>query len=112
MDLWRDTATDGVTLRGDCMTTLEGTIPPARWWTIAAVDKDGVAEGARSVLSASAAVLEADGHIIVHLSAEPQPGNWIAPASGGTYSLALTLHDPVLPLPAGEPLPRLTRVGC
>jgi hypothetical protein len=112
MDLWRNTATDGVALRGDCTVTFEGTIPPARWWTLAAVNKDGVAQGPRSVLAASFAVFEADGHIAVHVAVDPQPGNWIAPLSGGTYSLALTLHDPVLPLPAGEPLPTLKREGC
>jgi hypothetical protein len=112
MDLWRETTADGAALRGDCMITFDGTIPPARWWTLAAVNKDGVADGPRSVLTASSAVFEADGRIVVHIAVDPRPGNWVAPVSGGTYSLALTLHDPVLPLPTGEPLPSLKREGC
>jgi hypothetical protein len=112
LDLTRGTSSDGAVLRGDCMVTLDGEIPSARWWTLAAINKDGLATGPRAVLSASSAVLESDGRIVVHVSTEPQSGNWIAPASGGTYALALTLHDPVLPLPVDVPFPTVTKDGC
>jgi hypothetical protein len=112
VDLWRHITADGKELRGDCSVVLEGTIPASRWWTLAAVNKDGIAEGVRGVLSASSAILEADGSIVIRISIDPQPGNWVTPASGGTYALALTLHDPIVPFPPGEPLPTLKQGGC
>jgi hypothetical protein len=83
---------DGNSLRGDCAYVLEGKIPPARWWTLAATDGDGRAVSPNSVIVAGQAFRDTEGTMRVTFAPWPVAGNWVHVESG-TYSLILALHD-------------------
>ena len=99
---------EGQSLRGDCVVSIEGKMPAARWWFIAA--NDGTT---RTTLDAGMAVREASGDYVIAVSSNPVPGNWLAPPGSGSYELNLVLlgvdSDDAQ---AGVPLPRVKRLGC
>jgi hypothetical protein len=108
-EYFRSTDKDGKALRGDCRVTLKGKLPPARWWTIAAVTRSGQTASPASVISAAQAILEADGSIELTVNASPVPGNWITPPPGG-YSLVVTLNE--MTETTALALPIITQEGC
>jgi hypothetical protein len=83
---------EGNALRGDCAYVLEGKVPPARWWTLAATDEEGRVVGDQSVIVAGQAFRDAEGMMRVSFAPWPVSGNWVHVGSG-TYSLMLSLHD-------------------
>jgi hypothetical protein len=98
---------DGNSLRGDCLVTIEGTMPATRWWLINA--KSGTR---RATLDASQAVREANGDTVLSISASPAPGNWLIPPRNGGYELQLVLHG-LSDAPATSlKLPRVKRLWC
>ncbi len=101
----------GKGLAGDCATNIAGAMPVARWWTLSAAAGDGTAGQERGVLSAGQALLEANGQLRAVIATEPQPANWLAPPSGGSYMLVLTLHEPASAITAAA-LPGVTRSAC
>jgi hypothetical protein len=99
---------DGNSLRGDCVVKLEGAVPPARWWFVAAQSGD-----ARRMLDAGQAVREANGEVGISISTLPTPGNWLIPAGGGAYELQLVLISPTdVADAAAPPLPGVKRLWC
>ena len=99
---------DGNSLRGDCLVTIEGVIPGARWWFVSAASGDG-----RRAIDVSQVVREASGETSLSLSTYPVPGNWMVPPGAGGYELQLVL------LGMGEDaggippaLPRVKRLWC
>ncbi len=98
-------------LGGTCVIVIKGTLPAARWWTIAATSVNGSIANPRSVLSAAHAMREANGQLIVHISRDPSPGNWLMPPGNGAYVISLTLHDPVADVD-GKQLPSVVQEGC
>ncbi len=111
-DFVRSVDDDQKRLDGSCAIELTGAVPAARWWTVSAVNSDGVAFSDSNTLTAGAAVLEADGKLILHVASSPQPGNWIKPPSSGNYSIALTLHDVVDDRGGPLKLPSIKQVSC
>lgn len=99
---------DGNSLRGECLVTVEGTFPAARWWFLSASSG-----GARTSLDVSQAIREASSETAVSVSVSPVPGNWLVPPGGGGYELQLVLlgsfDDVAGVLPA---LPRVKRLWC
>ncbi len=89
---------EGNSLRGDCLVTLEGRIPPARWWFISTASNGG-----RATLDAAQAIRETSGDIAVSVSMSPVAGNWLVPKGSGAYQLQLVLmgaeDETVLTLP-------------
>lgn len=72
--------------------------PPARYWTLEALDAAGfpvenVAE--RYVMRSTEILREPDGSFWIHISARAHAGNWL-PVGGGSFALALRLYDPAL----------------
>jgi hypothetical protein len=102
----------GKVLAGSCAVELRGKMPAARWWTIAAVDTNGVAWANSGALTSGGVIVEASGEVVVRISTAPQPGNWIRPPSSGAYRLALTLHDPVETRDDPAPLPGVVQEDC
>jgi hypothetical protein len=99
---------DGNTLRGDCVVSLDGKIPDARWWFVSANIK-----GARTALDAGEAVREASGEYTISISENPVPGNWLVPPSGGSYELSLVLLDAVAETTTDTiKLPIVKRLWC
>jgi hypothetical protein len=99
---------DGNGLRGDCVVTVSGTFPVARWWFVSASSGKG-----RTSLDAAEAIRETSGETMLSLSMSPVPGNWLIPPSGGAYELQLVLFG-LTEDAAGyvPPLPRVKRLGC
>lgn len=102
----REKDDDGNALRGECLVTLHGRLPPARWWFVSS-ERDGEAP---LRLDAGHAILDPDGAITVNLARAPAPGNWIALESDGAYTLELVLHEPATG--TMPPLPSVKRGGC
>jgi hypothetical protein len=83
---------EGNALRGDCAYVLEGKVPPARWWTLAATDAQGRVVNPQSVIVAGQAFRDAEGAMRVSFAPWPIAGNWVR-VDSGTYGLMLALHD-------------------
>ncbi|MBV9865756.1 MAG: DUF1214 domain-containing protein [Abitibacteriaceae bacterium] len=89
----------------------------ARWWSITAYDADGfLIANSRQRYSYSSASLAHDptGEFVIHLSRQPQPGNWLPTGDGQTFFLALRLYNPDAALRehlATWPLPHIVEDG-
>ncbi len=104
----RDSDDDGNSLRGDCLVSLEGKVPDARWWFVSAEGS-----GIRTALDAGEVVRESTGDISVSISETPAPGNWFLPPKSGSYSLALVLLDAAPEVtPNSLALPSVRRLWC
>jgi hypothetical protein len=114
-------ATDsaGVALRRECSYTIEGTMPPARFWTLFAADgtmaplaTDGPRPGA---IHSQEVLRHAGNAVVVTLSRHAAPGNWIATSGSDDMTVVLTLYD--TPVAGGTgmaeiELPRVIRGRC
>lgn len=99
---------DGNSLRGDCLVTVEGVFPDARWWFVSASSGDN-----RNAIDVSQVVREASGETSLSLSTSPVPGNWMVPPAPGGYELQLVLlgmGEDVAGIPPS--LPRVKRLWC
>ncbi len=97
---------------GSCIVKIEGMVPDSRWWTLAAVDFNGLTQNERSVVTAGTAIRETDGRLVVFVSRTPHHGNWLIPPSSGRYHIALTLHDASQTRDAGFALPKISIELC
>ena len=105
-------------LRGRCSYRLEGTAPPARWWSITLYGADSylVANAAhRYAWDATTLPADADGRYRITVSATPQPEHWLPAPAQGSFSLTLRLYGPADAVrrdPAHVALPGIQRVAC
>jgi hypothetical protein len=102
---------DGSTLRGDCAYVLEGKVPPARWWTVAATDSSLRSLNANTVAVAGQTFAAADTSMRIIFSPSPAPGNWIK-VPDQTYQLVMTLHDPTDEQDTDLALPTVRKGRC
>lgn len=114
-------ATDdtGYRLLRNCAYRLDGSMPPARFWTLTATDRDGLALGGadrRSAFTSTDVIRDADGRATIDASPEARPGNWLPLSGDGPLSLTLRLYDTPLTANTAEitaaALPAITRLGC
>ena len=99
---------DGNRLRGDCVVTMEGAFPIARWWFVSASSGSS-----RTALDASDAIRETSGETAVSVSVSPVPGNWLVPPTSGDYELQLVLLGVSDDVAGVAPtLPRVKRLWC
>jgi len=90
---------EGRALDPRCVYKLGPHAPPARFWTLEALDPDGFPlENAaeRYVLRSSEILREPDGDFWVYISPRAHAGNWLPVGGGAAYRLALRLYDPAL----------------
>ena len=90
---------DGRALDPHCVYKLGPHAPPARFWTLSAIDRDGfplenLAE--RYVLRSSEILREANGEFWIYVSPRVHAGNWLPVGGVAAYQLALRLYDPAL----------------
>jgi hypothetical protein len=100
----------GAGLDGDCVYSLKGRLPQARWWRLVA-DAGSAADplAHRSWLESDAAVFEADGSIAIAVAPEPRAANWIEPSGRS----AMTLQFFFLEERKGSgQLPPIDRISC
>lgn len=109
----------GYRLLRTCTYRLSGGVPPARFWTLTATDRDGHsidAAGQRSAFSSTTVVRDAAGRFTIEVGPEARPGNWLALSGDGPLTLTLRLYD--TPLTgniadvAGAALPGIARGPC
>lgn len=89
-----DSAGDALDL--SCSYRLDGHVPVSSFWTLVAVDGQGInlaAPGADLALRSSEVVRNNDGSMTVHVGKSLSPGNWLELAGTGAFSLLLTLYD-------------------
>jgi hypothetical protein len=110
---------DGTTLERNCTYTLEGSFPPARFWTIYA------AEPSRAVIQSGhlrppalhsmEALRQPDNSVSISVGRHPAPGNWLPVSGIGPMSLVLTLYDSPAASSSGiadAQLPRIAKAAC
>ncbi|MGQ0484381.1 MAG: DUF1214 domain-containing protein [Hyphomicrobiales bacterium] len=101
---------DGNAIDGDCVYSVTGKPPAARWWSIA-IPESGAA--ANPVVTAETAVLDANGLLTVTISRHAAPGNWLRPASGDDYSLIYAVTETEAASGIATPPPfTVTRTEC
>ena len=110
---------NGDQLRRDCRYTIEGTVPPARFWTLHSAGEDmvAIASGTRraNALTSLQILHQPDGSLAISVSARPSPGNWLRVTGQGPMYLVLTLYDTPIASStgvAGVELPQLLKAGC
>lgn len=109
----------GETLRRECRYMVEGTIPPARLWTLYAIDARRVAIAAAShmpgVVNSYGVLFLPDNSLAITVGNLPAPGNWLATGGSGPMALVLTLYDTPIAGSTGMAdieLPQVLKVGC
>ncbi|MCW5888964.1 MAG: DUF1214 domain-containing protein [bacterium] len=109
----------GAPLRSGCRYRIEGTDPPARWWSITAYAADSYLipnpQHAYSV-DRTRAERAPDGRFTIRVGGAPAPANWIATGPPGEpISLTLRLYQPDASVAddlVGTPLPAIHAEGC
>lgn len=108
---------EGRALEGRCDYRIEGNGPPARLWTLTVTDKAGATFATatkRSGLTSVEAVRLGPAEMLVAVSAQARPGNWI-PVGDGLFVLRLRLYDTVVGSGFGATklsLPEIVRGRC
>lgn len=112
-----DTDSEGAPLTRDCTYRIAGRTPVASFWTLAAIDPDGVniaAPDADVVLRSSRLARSGNGAIAVTVGTTLMPLNWLEVTGEGPFRLVLTLYD--MPAFAGlssaTDLPTITAEQC
>ena len=83
-------------LRGDCTYSISGQIPAVRAWSIAAFDPAGAPfpnPAQRHAFTSGEITRNADGTVVLVMSPDVQPGNWLPVVPGAGIVLALRLYD-------------------
>lgn len=109
----------GEPLLRKCSYRIEGTTPPARFWTLFATDPSlHVLSGERSRRSAlqSLAILRnSDNSFAVAIGPDPTPGSWLNVSGDGPMVLVLTFYDTPVSGSLGVEdieLPQVLRTSC
>jgi hypothetical protein len=114
----RDAA--GAPLSRQCSYLIEGSTPPARFWTLYAADPAlrMIAPGRmrKPALQSLSILRNPDNSFAVAVAPQAAPGNWLRVSGGsGPLALVLTLYDtPVAGVIGVEDvaLPKISRTGC
>lgn len=93
-----DLDNEGHALVTRCDYTLSGVTPPARFWTLHAIDEAGAlllaGDGLPSTYHSQNVLKNEDGTFVITASGKPKTGNWLATGNKAVpYQLVLTLFD-------------------
>jgi hypothetical protein len=86
----------GHLLDGRCDVLVEGTTPPARYWTLTLYTSDGKLVGnfvGRHGFTSHEIVRRADGTFAILVGPRARPGNWLPTGAVDRYLLMLRLYD-------------------
>lgn len=108
----------GAPLRAECAYVIEGSVPPARFWTLFAVDSARrnlkAEDGRPAAIQSYSLARAADNSVSVSVGRRPKPGNWLLVDASGPMTLVLTLYD--TPISGTEiaalAMPQVLRIGC
>ncbi len=85
----------GNALKGSCRYVVEGTLPPARFWTLALYPLEGagrVAEARASWLAAEDALPDGKGRLRIVIDPRMRPGTWLRPPVEGDERFMIVLR--------------------
>jgi hypothetical protein len=87
---------DGRALAGNCSYRIEGSDPPARWWSITYGADDFLIPNSaeRYSVSMNSVARGTDGTFAVMVSKAQTEGNWI-PVTAGPFDLTIRLYNPL-----------------
>lgn len=109
----------GEPLRRDCSYSIEGPVPPARFWTLYAADPAGevVRGGERrtAALSSYQLLRRPDNSVEISAGSHPMPGNWLSLSGTGPMTLVLSFFDTPIASGTGASeivLPRIVKAAC
>ncbi|WP_112807166.1 DUF1214 domain-containing protein [Ensifer sp.] len=109
----------GEKLSAACSYDVSGLTPQARFWTLYAVNADGVplrpGSDLPSALNSWTVLRAEDSSFTIHVSPNAQPDNWLALRHSGTFRLVLTLLDTPTAGSSGLidlAMPKVVKTGC
>ena len=112
---------DGERLRVSCSYRIEGTDPPARWWSITLYGDDHFLVSnpqQRYSYGGETVARNEDGSFTITAGPEETDGNWIPTGdghTGDTFTLTLRLYNPdenAARNPSGIALPQIAKEAC
>lgn len=101
-----------------CSYVLEGHVPVSTFWTLVAVNEDGVnlaAPDTDLALRSSEIVRDNGGAMRIHVGRSLAPGNWLELAGSGPFLLKMTLYDTTAFSgfsSDNDTMPRISRGDC
>lgn len=101
-----------------CNYRVAGKTPLATFWTLEAVDANGVnlaRPDTDPAMRSSALSRTPDGGILIHIGKRLAPQNWLELVGGGNFRLVLTLYDTAVFSgfgTGGETMPAILREDC
>lgn len=111
--------TSGDRLRQNCSYRIEGSMPPARFWTLYAADEALSALHAQSrrpfALHSYEILRGPENTVSISVGQHPAPGNWLMVRGAGSMLLVLTLYDTSIASSTGiadVELPRVMKAAC
>ena len=108
----------GETLSLACTYRIAGKTPLATFWTLVALDANGVnlaRPGEDAAMRSSTIARANDGSILIHVGKQLAPQNWLELTGSGNFRLVLTLYDTAVFSgfgTGGETMPSILREGC
>jgi hypothetical protein len=108
----------GLPLRRDCTYRIEGTTPPARFWTLHATDAARrviMAREHKSALHSLELLRQPDSSFSIAVGRHPAPGNWLGIEGAGAMRFVLTLYDTPVAGSTGVTdieMPAVLNAGC
>jgi len=119
LELIAKTDDAGRVLDARCRYAVTGATPPARGWSLGAVDPTGRSAQravARESFTDMEIVRDERGGMRILVSAAPEAGNWLPLPAYGAFEFRLRLYDTPISSHVGElrpdALPRITRIDC
>ncbi|HTM76476.1 MAG TPA: DUF1214 domain-containing protein [Devosia sp.] len=112
------TDSNGEPLTLACTYRITGKTPLATFWTLVAVDADGVnlaRSGEDAAMRSDAIARASDGSILIYVGKRLAPQNWLELAGTGAFHLVLTLYDTAVFSgfgTGGETMPTIQREAC
>jgi hypothetical protein len=109
----------GAPLSARCAYLVGRTTPPARYWTLSLVDRQGFPlenPAGRYGFRSTEVARDADGGFTIAVSASAHAGNWLPIGTKGAFALVLRLYDSPVGATAGaidkRAMPRIAREAC
>lgn len=108
---------DGEPLTRTCTYRVEGKTPLATFWTLVALDAEGVniaAPEVEPVMRSTSIARANDGSLAINIGTRLMPGNWLELVGEGPFTLELTLYDTAVfsGFSSDESMPVILRGDC
>jgi hypothetical protein len=111
------TDSDGQPLTRNCGYSIDGKTPLASFWTLVAVDAQGIniaAPDGEPAMRSNSITRANDGSVAINVGTGLMTGNWLELVGEGPFSLELTLYDTAVfsGFSSDESMPAILRGDC